>query len=201
MPGENSDRTIYSRATDTELVLESLVGNLRAYDELVRRYRAAVVLTAEQAIGSRAVAEEVAQEAFLIAFKALPQLEEPAKFAGWLRMITRHRAQRVATREWRSQATEDSDIDLLLRAGSEELDRMDPIRVCVAQEEFDGLWLAIDALPCDWREAILLRCVEGWSLERIAAYLSVSEGVVRGRLDRARAALKKALSRERNPIK
>lgn len=198
MPSERGDRISYTEATDTELVIASLVMDVRAFDELVRRYRAAVVLTAEQVIGSRAVAEEIAQEAFLIAFKALPQLDEPAKFAGWLRMIARHRAQRVATREWRQQATETADLDLLIRASSEELDRMDPVRICEAEEEFNGLWFAIDALPCDWRETLILRCVEGWSLERIAAYLSVSEGVVRGRLDRARAALRKALSRERN---
>lgn len=188
----------YGQASDTELVVASLLGDIRAYDELVRRYRVAVVLTAEQVLGNRAAAEDVAQESFLLAFKALPQLEEPAKFGGWLRMITRHRAQRVATREWRSTATEDSDLDLLLRSRSEELHRMDPVRLCEVKEEMGELWFAMDALPADWREVILLRCVEGWSLENIAEYLSVSVGVVRGRLDRARAALRKTLQPERS---
>jgi RNA polymerase sigma-70 factor (ECF subfamily) len=194
------ERLTVGIATDTELVIHSLLGNIRAFDELVRRYRVAVVLTAENVLGSRAVAEEVAQDVFLLAFKALPQLEEPDKFAGWLRMITRHRAQRVASREWRNQPTEDTELDSLIRNTSTEIHRMDPVRVTLAQEESELLWLAIDALPCDWRETLYLRCVEGWSLEQIAGYLSVSVGVVRGRLDRARYALKKslpALSQER----
>ncbi|GAB4451940.1 MAG: RNA polymerase sigma factor RpoE [Armatimonadaceae bacterium] len=180
-------------ATDEQLVMEALLGNIRAFDELVRRYRAAAVLSAEQVLGSRSVAEEVAQEAFLLAFKALPQLEEPAKFGSWLRRIARNRAQRVAEREWRTASTEDSELDLLIRDRSEELHRIDPVRITLAQEEMDLLWVAMERLPCDWREALYLRCVEGWSLEQIAAYLSVSVGVVRGRLDRARALMKKNL--------
>src|SRR5690348_12007404 len=90
--------TPHRQATDEQLVLAALVGGIAAFDELVRRYRAAIILVAEHVIGSRAAAEDVAQEVFLLAFKALPSLDEPAKFAGWLRAIARHRAQRVATR-------------------------------------------------------------------------------------------------------
>src|SRR5438876_3428923 len=111
----------YPQISDEELVLAALLGDLEAFDELVRRFRGAAVLVARQALGSRSAAEDVAQEALLLAFKALPQLEEPSRFAAWLCAITRRRAQRVASRERRSEATEPSQLDRLILAHSEEL--------------------------------------------------------------------------------
>ena len=83
---------------DEVLVVAAILGDLDAFDELASRYRAAVVRTA-QAIVGREDAEDVAQDALLLAFKALPSIEEPPKFAGWLSTITRHRALRFSKRE------------------------------------------------------------------------------------------------------
>ena len=83
---------------DEVLVVGAILGNLDAFDELVLRYRSAVVRTA-QAIVGREYAEDVAQDALLLAFKALPSIEEPRKFAAWLSAITRHRALRFGKRE------------------------------------------------------------------------------------------------------
>src|SRR5213594_3175358 len=83
---------------DEVLVVAAILGDLDAFDELVLRYRAAVVRTA-QAIVGRDDCEDVAQDALLLAFKALPSIEEPAKFAAWLSAITRHRAFRFSKRE------------------------------------------------------------------------------------------------------
>src|SRR5437763_15969209 len=80
------------------LVVAAMLGDLSAFDELCARYRAAVVRAA-QAIVGRADAEDVAQDALLIAFKALPTLEAPSRFAAWLGAITRHRAFRFTQRE------------------------------------------------------------------------------------------------------
>src|SRR6266853_1906263 len=83
---------------DEVLVVAAILGDLDAFDELASRYRAAVVRTA-QAIVGREDAEDVAQDALLLAFKALPSIEEPPKFAAWLSAITRHRALRFNKRE------------------------------------------------------------------------------------------------------
>ena len=83
---------------DEVLVVAAILGDLDAFDELALRYRAAVVRAA-QAIVGREDAEDVAQDALLLAFKALPSIEEPAKFAAWLSAITRHRAFRFSKRE------------------------------------------------------------------------------------------------------
>src|ERR1700683_1688541 len=83
---------------DEFLVVGAIVGDLAAFDELVRRYRAAVVRTA-QAIVGREFAEDVAQDALLLAFKALPSIEDPTRFPAWLGVITRHHAFRYLKRE------------------------------------------------------------------------------------------------------
>ncbi|MCC6444192.1 MAG: hypothetical protein IT210_12155 [Armatimonadetes bacterium] len=96
--------TVNPAQLDNEsLVMSALVGNMAAYDELVRRFRGAVIATARQIVGCHDTAEDVAQEVFLLAFKALPQLGTPAKFPGWLYAITRNRARRIAARNARSR--------------------------------------------------------------------------------------------------
>ena len=83
---------------DEVLVVASILGDLDAFDLLATRYRAAVVRVAQSVVG-REDAEDVAQDALLLAFKALPSIEDPAKFAAWLSAITRHRAFRFGKRE------------------------------------------------------------------------------------------------------
>src|SRR5258708_29785658 len=102
--------------SDAEVAGIARLGSREAYDELVRRFRGAVVMVATQSLRSRQAAEDVAQEAFLLAFQGLPRLQNPAKFPGWLYAITRHRAQRVALRESRSEAAEDSVLEHLMTA-------------------------------------------------------------------------------------
>src|SRR3954453_23649674 len=83
---------------DELLVIEAIFGDFDAFDELALRYRAAVVRTAQAVVG-RDDAEDVAQDALLLAFKALPSIEDSTKFAAWLSAITRHRALRFGKRE------------------------------------------------------------------------------------------------------
>src|SRR4030095_12885183 len=88
---------------DELLVVAAILGNLDAFEELVLRYRPAVVRLARTIVGPDS-AEDVAQESLLLAFKALPTIEEPGKFAAWLSAITRHRALRFGKREHAHQA-------------------------------------------------------------------------------------------------
>src|SRR5919205_1075426 len=94
---------------DEVLVVAAMLGDLSAFDDLCARYRVAVVRMAQSIVG-RADAEDVAQDALLIAFKALPTLEAPAKFAAWLAAITRHRALRF-TRQERAHQTRRVELD------------------------------------------------------------------------------------------
>src|SRR5215510_5620467 len=87
-----------SESPDELLVIGAILGNLDALEELVVRYRPAVVRLARTIVGTNN-AEDVAQDSLLLAFKALPTIDEPRKFAAWLSAITRHRALRFSKNE------------------------------------------------------------------------------------------------------
>src|SRR6185436_15172374 len=87
-----------SESPDELLVMAAILGNLEAFEELVIRYRPAVVRLARMIVGADH-AEDVAQESLLLAFKGLPGIEEPKKFAAWLSAITRNRALRFSKTE------------------------------------------------------------------------------------------------------
>src|ERR671938_563791 len=97
---------------DELLVLEAILGDFDAFDELALRYRAAVVRTAQSVVG-RDDAEDVAQDALLLAFKALPSIEDPTRFAAWLAVITRHRAFRF-NKQQRAHQTGRVELDEFL---------------------------------------------------------------------------------------
>src|SRR2546421_1910825 len=98
---------------DEVLVVAAIVGDLQAFDQLVLRYRAAVARVATSIVG-REHGEDVAQDAWLLAFKALPSIEEPRKFAAWLAAITRHRAMRFGKSESRLRAQRVALDDVLI---------------------------------------------------------------------------------------
>src|SRR5258706_9715773 len=135
---------------DEILVVEAILGNLDAFDELASRYRVAVMRTA-QAIVGREFAEDVAQEALLLAFKALPSIEDPSKFAAWLSAITRNRAMRFSKRESTIQSRSVVMDEVLL----EQLDAM--VRPFVTTSDDDDLQKAIESVPDDYAMVLRLR--------------------------------------------
>jgi len=185
----------YRAASDETLVLASLVADFAAFDELIRRYRGALTQLAVGIVGSRAVAEEIVQDALVTAWQSLPNLEEPQRFAGWLRAITRFRALRVAEREKRCVATEDEPLHALAdQRGPDDGYGVDPAVRATQESERDAVLAMLDDLSQEHREALYLHYCEEWSLERIATYLSVPETTVKGRLFRAREALRRRLT-------
>lgn len=174
---------------DAALVVYATLGSIRAFDELIRRYRGPITLAAEQVVKSRAIAEEVAQETFLAAFKALPTLEAPGAVGGWLRAIARNLALKTLQRERRCTATD--DLEALVRTASHEL-AIPPD--WIARIEQEVIFQALQKLPQDQQEVLYLAAYEDWSVARIAEYLSVPEATVRGRLYRARLAVRQHYS-------
>lgn len=169
---------------DGALVVLATLGSIPAFDELIRRYRSPITLVAEQVVKSRAIAEEVAQETFLAAFRGLPYLEHPHAFPGWLRAIARNQALKTLRHE--SRSTSEDDLEALVTAKSKALSEASwTLRI-----EQELIYQALQALPDDQQEALYLAAYEDWSVAQIAAYLSVPEATVRGRLYRARQALR-----------
>jgi RNA polymerase sigma-70 factor (ECF subfamily) len=187
----------YREASDEQLVLAALIADFCAFDELIRRYRPAVTLTALGIVSSRAIAEDIAQDAFLVAFQTLPSLDDPRRFGGWVRAITRFRAIRAAERERRSQPTECEPLEALVNQDSGMTTCGEPLDRLEKQAERDALLGAMQRLTPEHREALQLHYGQEWPLEQIAAYLSVPPSTVKGRLFRAREALRRHLQADR----
>ena len=170
---------------DEMLVLAAILGNLDAFDELVLRYRAAAVRVAQQVIG-RDDAEDVAQDALLLAFRALPSIEEPSKFAAWLSAITRNRAMRIGKRESSHQRNR-VVLDEVLLEEVEALSRP------FVQESNDELALALEHLPPDYALVLRMRFLDEMPLKRIAAFLGVALSTVKWRVHQGKKLLREEL--------
>jgi len=171
---------------DEILVVAAIVGDLDAFDQLALRYRAAVVRVA-QAIVGREHAEDVAQDVLLLAFKALPSIEEPRKFPAWLAAITRHRAARFGKRE-RERQSRRVVLDEVLLENLESLSQ--PF---AEQSDDDELQRALENVPPDYGLVLRLRFLDEMPLKRIASFLGAPLSTVKWRLHQAKKLLKKQI--------
>jgi RNA polymerase sigma-70 factor (ECF subfamily) len=167
---------------DEILVVAAILGDLTAFDELVIRYRSAVLRTA-QMIVPRDDVEDVAQETLLLAFKALPSLEEPKRFPAWLHAITRRCAIRFSQRTRRHHACVALDEAILGQVPS--LSR--PMVEGGADEELQA---ALNEIPSDHALALRLHFLDDMPLKRIAGYLGVSLATVKWRIYRGKMLLR-----------
>jgi RNA polymerase sigma-70 factor, ECF subfamily len=180
--------------TDERLVIAAILGDLRSFDELARRYRAPVYRVARAVAGGE-LAEEVVQESLLIAFKALPSIDEPEKFASWLYAITRHAALR-ASRKRRAESDRLVDLDAALIESSAAF-----ARPFAPADSFETAWVraGIDALQEDYRLVLQLRFYDELPLRRIADFLDLPLTTVKWRLHRAKELLRAELRPELPP--
>jgi RNA polymerase sigma-70 factor (ECF subfamily) len=177
-----------SEPPDEILVVAAIVGDLGAFDQLVLRYRPAVVRLAQSIVG-REHAEDVAQDALLLAFKALPTIEEPRKFAAWLSTITRHRATRFSKRESTEQSRSVALDELLI----ENLEALtEPV---IDKIEDEDLKQSLEAAPAAYALVLKLRFLDDMPLKRIAAFLGVPLSTVKWRLHQGKKFLRKQLEK------
>ena len=169
---------------DEILVVAAILGDLSAFDELATRYRAAVVRAAQRVVG-REDAEDVAQEVLLLAFKALPAIEEPTKFAAWLGAITRHRAWRFS-QQTRTRQTKLAPLDEILLAQVGALARP----LTKENEAATELRRALDALPEDYALVLRLQFLDDLPHKRIAAFLGVPVSTVKWRAHKGKELLR-----------
>jgi RNA polymerase sigma-70 factor, ECF subfamily len=186
--------TEFNNSSDERLVIAAILGDLRAFDVLVLRYRRAAYRVAQSILGgSGDLAEDVVQDALLLAFKALPSIEEPAKFASWLYAITRHEAVRMSRRSRREHSAR-VDLDEALLAFSDAF-----ARPFAPPDSFEQARVraAIDTLDEDHRLILTLRFYDEMPLKRIADFLDLPLATVKWRLHRAKQLLRKQLKPER----
>jgi RNA polymerase sigma-70 factor (ECF subfamily) len=172
----------WSKASETTLVEAASAGDPSAFDVLARRYRHPAQALARQIVGSRELADDVAQDALLMAFKSLPQLKEPDRFASWLGAIVRHRARRVAQHPERRMLR----LDEVLLAYMPSIESQGAIQSEVA--------CAIASLPLEQRSTAELYYLDEWSTAEIAEFLELPVTTVKWRLHCARQLLRPRLA-------
>ena len=172
-----------SESPDELLVVAAILGNLEAFEELVVRYRPAVVRLARTIVGADHP-EDVAQDSLLLAFKALPGIEEPRKFGAWLSAITRNRALRFSKSETtRSNGRVALDEALIGKIAA-------LARPLVDKERDEATIAALDSLPADYAMPLRLRFLDEMPLERIAAFMGVPLSTVKWRLHHGKKLLR-----------
>lgn len=167
-------------------------GDADAFEQLVVAYREQVFRLALRMCGSEADADEVAQEAFLSAWKALPNFRGESQFSTWLYQLTTHAAIDLMRREKRQIAAADiTEVSAAAPAPS-------PQQQAEQSEQREIVRDAILQLAPEQREVVVLRFMEELSYEEIGAVLKLPSGTVKSRLNRAKAQLKEILSKSGN---
>jgi len=167
-------------------VIAARNGDRDAFSRLVTRYRGLVSSISLSTVGHPATSEDVAQEVFVTAWRDLGTLRNPASFLAWLRQLTRHRAL-DACRGRRRRDRPRGDEGALEAAVDPRPTAQDAL---LDGERARALEQALDALPDDAREVIVLYYREGQSIEQVSRLLGLREDAAKKRLSRARAALR-----------
>lgn len=183
------------RSEDQALVERVQRGDKTAFDLLVRKYEHKIVKLVNRYVHDSAAALDVAQEAFLKAYRALPGFRGDSAFYTWMYRIAINTAKNYLVAEGRRPV--DYDLDL---QDPEQYDRHarlsdgdTPERMVLTEEIRETVERAIAELPDDLRTAIVLREMEGMSYEEIATTMECPVGTVRSRIFRAREAIDKRL--------
>jgi RNA polymerase sigma-70 factor (ECF subfamily) len=177
--------------TEEDLLRRARDGDARAFDELIVRTSSAVFGWMSRAVGPDA-AEDLTQDVYLRAFRGLGGYRGEASARGWLAAIAHNAVKnryRFLGRFRRIFAPADPE-----EAGEISDRRADPERAAGAAETRDRVARALRELPEPFRMPIILRDLEGWSYEEIAASLGLAPGTVKSRIARGRGRLRAVLA-------
>lgn len=183
---------------ESDLVLVKRVqrGDKTAFDLLVRKYQHKVVKLVLRYVRNPAEAEDIAQEAFIKAYRALPQFRGDSAFYTWMYRIAINTAKNSLASRDRSPIAYDLDLTDPEESHSVQTRLQDPDTpegMALTEEIRLIVNSAIEALPEELKTAIVLRELDGLSYEEIAAAMECPVGTVRSRIFRAREAIDKRL--------
>jgi RNA polymerase sigma-70 factor (ECF subfamily) len=177
---------------DAMLVAEAHGGSLAAFNTLVQRHEGAVYSVALRLVGRGGAAEDVAQDTFFRAYRALGRFQG-SDFRPWLMRIATNRSYDELRRRRRAPESLDEYVFEPSTTWTATVRHEDPIARTERQELGGLLTAALGQLPFDQRVAIILSDVQGYDYVEIAAITGVSYGTVKSRLSRARARLRAIL--------
>jgi RNA polymerase sigma-70 factor, ECF subfamily len=188
----------YGGADDAALVQRSRLGDREAFGVLVSRYASAILGLTSRMLGRDGDGEDVAQEAFVAAYKSLPDFQAGAKFSTWLYRIAVNKCY-DALRARRPEVVQPtSDEDAADEARWEGVDVQTPHWELEQAELAGELDKSIDALPVVYRESFVLRHVEGLGYDEMSEILGVNRDTLKMRVYKARGLLCRSLAHRRS---
>ena len=179
------------QSVDQLLVERVQQGDKKAFDILVAKYQHKIVKLISRYIRDQAEVLDVAQDAFIKAYRALPKFRGESAFYTWLYRIAINTAKNYLVAQGRRLPDSDVEIDVAeqYEGASELKDYATPERLLLKDEIEKTVFDVIEQLPEDLRTAITLRELEGLSYEEIAEAMGCPIGTVRSRIFRAREAI------------
>jgi len=185
---------VTTREADQVLVDRVKAGDQQAFALLVSKYQRKVIRLIARLVRDPVEVEDVAQEAFLKAYRALPQFRGESAFYTWLYRIAVNTAKNHLVAQGRrpipmSSFQDDDDDGEPFAADEAIADIQTPDAVLLSRQIAETVNRAIEALPAELRTAVTLREIEGLSYEEIAEAMNCPIGTVRSRIFRAREAI------------
>ena len=182
-------------ATATALVAAAQAGDARAFEALVSRYRKRIFALALHITRSASEADDIAQDVFLKAYRALPEFEGRSQFFTWVYRMTVNRSLNVRRDRARrgENMLDDPRLELAVAVDA----RSDPAREAELRQTYARLLRALDALPVDMRTTVILVSLQGLSHGEVAVVQKVSEGTIAWRMHEARRRLHEAMTPEK----
>ncbi len=186
MSGQNNDQIIIERVQR---------GDKQAYNLLVRKYQSKVLSLISRFVKNQADAADVAQEAFIKAYRALPNFRGESAFYTWLYRISVNTAKNYLAAQGRKAPANEVDAgEAEYYDGSDAMREFaSPERLMLSGEIKKVIFDTLETLPGELKMALTLRELEGMSYEDIANIMECPVGTVRSRIFRAREAIDKEL--------
>lgn len=179
-------------ATANALVDAARGGDPRAFEALVIRYRKRIFALALHICGSSSEADDITQEVFLKAYRALATFEGRSQFFTWVYRMTVNRslnARRDRTRRG-EQDIDDARLELAVAVDA----RTNPARATELRQTYSRLLRALDGLPVEMRTTVILVSLQGMSHGEVAVVQNVSEGTIAWRMHEARRRMNEAMA-------
>lgn len=177
---------------EAKLIARSLAQDPDAFGQLVERYATVIVNLAYRMVGDRTEAEDLAQETFVAAFKSLPAFRAESKFSTWLYRIAANKCKDWLRAKRPGQAVYDVDVEDVL--DDRVVEERTPERLLSQQQVAEQLGGAIQRLPPLYREAFVLKHVEGLSYEEMQEILGVKTDTLKMRVYKGRLQLSRELA-------